>query len=138
MNQQQMTLDEFATRGMKAQAAVDKLCNQPYAHTNDQQTSFDAGQKMVESGKMSVQENQVFGYIEAYLKNHPKAKDLTAMELAMWRYSNKYHVIQRRMSGLRVKGKIGRVRLDGGICCGSKPNTKYLVVRDGYCVWRVL
>lgn len=133
------TLFEFATRGMRAQAAVDKLCNKPLAHTNDPLTSFKAAEKMVRSGALSEQENQVFGWIKTYLKNHPKkAKDFTAREIAMWRFANKYHVIQRRLSGLRNKGKIGRVRLDGGICCGPKPNTKYLVVREGYCAWRLL
>ena len=110
----------------------------PYAHANDVRTSYDAGQRMVESGKMSYQENQVFGWIQDYLEEHPIDKDFTARELAMWRYANKYDVIQRRLSGLRRKSKIGRVRLDGGICCGPKPNTQYLEVRDTYCVWRVL
>jgi hypothetical protein len=94
----------------------------PYAHTKDPQTSFDAGQKMVESGKMSEQENQVFGWIQDYLEKHLVLKDFTARELAMWRYANKYHVIQRRLSGLSNKGKIGRT--------GER--------RDGYCVWRIL
>jgi len=117
-----LTLFDFAVAGMKAQAEVDKLCHQPIAHTQDPQTSFDAGQKMIDSGKMSEQEAQVFGWIEDYLQIHPRAKDFTARELAMWRHANKYHVIQRRLSGLRVKGKIKRT--------SEK--------REGYCVWRIL
>lgn len=97
-------------------------CSTTLAHTADPQTSFDAGQKMVESGKMSEQENQVFGWIQDFLEEHPEDKDFTARELAWWRYANKYHVIQRRLSGLRHKGKIERT--------SEK--------RDGYCVWRLL
>ncbi len=97
-------------------------CSTALARTKDPQTSKDAAKKMVESGALSEQEAQVFGWIKDYLEEHPVDKDFTARELAWWRYANKYYIIQRRLSGLRRKGKIERT--------GEK--------REGYCVWRLL
>lgn len=120
------TLFEFAAKGMRAQAAVDKLCQQPLAHTNDPLASFEAGQKVVESGALSKQEQQVYAEIVLYeerirfLKNY-KHKGVTAKELAKWSGLN-YWVIQRRLSGLRTKGKIERT--------GD--------IRDGSNAWRLL
>lgn len=119
-------LFDFAVAGMKAQAAVDKLC-----HQGDPETSREAAKKMVDSGALSAKENQVYQWILSYLDCNDK-KDFTAKELVWWLYSNKYHTIEHgigrlvlrvsRLSGLHRKGKINRT--------GEK--------RDGCAVWRLL
>jgi len=92
----------------------------PVAHRDDPITSYEAAEKMIKSGALSQQENQVYTWIVSYLKVNQK-KDFTAKEVVWWRYANKYHIIERRLSGLHRKSKIERT--------GEK--------RDGCCVWRL-
>lgn len=104
----------------------------PLARDKDPMTSHLAAEKMVESGALSEQENQVFCWIVAYLKVNQK-KDFTPKELVWWRYANKYHVIERRLSGLRNKGKIERLAEDGTKWIEGKKQ----MIREGCCVWRL-
>lgn len=98
----------------------------PLAHRDDTMTSFEAADKMVKSGALNRQEQQVYTEIVLYkerirfLKNY-KDKGVTAKELAKWSGLN-YWVIQRRLSGLRNKGKIERT--------GE--------IRDGSNAWRLV
>ena len=128
MNHQQMTLDEFATRGMKAQAAVDKLCNQPYAHTADPQTSFDAGQKMVESGELNRQQKEVHRAISVYTHTTFTAKELSH------RSGLNYWQIQRRLNELMNKYLISRVINKEA----TKKHKKIIYKqREKCCVWKL-
>jgi len=109
------------------------------AHTNDPQTSFVAAVKIVESGALSRQEQQVYAQIVLYeerirfLKNY-KHNGATAKELANWSGLN-YWVIQRRLSGLRNKDKIERLNSKGEIYVESKGQKP--MIRNGCCVWRL-
>lgn len=108
MSQQQMTLDEFATRGMKAQAEVDKLC-----HAGDPETSRQAAQKMIDTCALNRQQRCVLGCI-----NSSNFEDFTALELAGGVKDEWYYVIQRRMHELpQIK------------CTGEK--------REGHAVWKL-
>lgn len=93
----------------------DKLCRR-----NDPQTSKDAAEKMVKSGKLARQERLVLVTIEDVCEALYK-KDFTAKEIVRWNNRFDYYTIQRRLSGLHNKGKIERT--------GEK--------RDGCCVWRL-
>jgi len=44
-----MDLFEFAARGMKAQAEVNKLCQAPVAHRDDPESSFKTGEEFHKS-----------------------------------------------------------------------------------------
>jgi len=95
----------------------------PLSHTNDPQTSFAAADKMIESGALSFQEQEVYNDIRHYIIDG-QHKDFTPKEMAHWQTGDKtenYHRIERRQSGLLNKGKIERT--------GEK--------RDGCCVWRL-
>lgn len=92
-------------------------------HKSDPETSHEAAEKMVKSGKLSRQEKMVFRGIRHHLIGGHR-EDFTALELARWMigdFPKNYYIIQRRLSGLHRKGKIERT--------GKK--------RDGYCVWRL-
>ena len=99
----------------------------PIVRDADPITSHEAADKMVQSGKLNKQENDVFSLIQYFdfhnRKLHNK-KDFTAKELSQAgrRLKIGYYTIQRRLSGLRNKGKIERT--------GEK--------RDGCCVWRLI
>lgn len=88
-------------------------------HKADSQTSFEAADKMIESGALSRQEQRVWEAIKCY-KCHIWHNNFTADELSDVSFID-YHLIQRRLGGLRLKGKIERT--------GQK--------RDGCCVWRI-
>ncbi len=99
-----MNLFEFAVRGMKAQAEVNRLCR-----TDDPQTSKDAAKRMVDSGKLSRQEKAVFDEILRY--NEAWSKDFTTKDIAKWMaylmgYDKAYEICRRRFSGLFNKFKI--------------------------------
>lgn len=89
-------------------------------HRADPATSRDAAAKMIKSGKLARQEREVLRTIENRSSYGFVYSDFTAKELSAWDNSD-YFVIQRRLSGLRRKGKIERT--------GQK--------RDGCCVWRL-
>lgn len=104
-------------------------------HRNDPETSRQAAEKMVVSGELNRQEQEVFALIK-WKKNNSFLvfPTFTAKELSNYRlYTEKagnfpnvgflnYYTIQRRLSGLHRKGKIERT--------GAK--------RDGCCVWRLI
>ena len=130
-------LFQFAVAGMKAQAEVDKVCNQPLAHRDDPITSYEAAEKMVKSGKLSKQERFVYRQIKWYLRYYSQ-NDFTPKQVANSPVpdSRLYSTIQRRLSALRRKGKIDRLNTEGGIYkenCGQK-----LMKRQGCAVWRLL
>ena len=92
-------------------------------HRNDPETSEAAADKMIKSGALSKQENEIYNDITRYVIDCAH-KDFTAKELALWLIGNHiktYFTIQRRLSGLHNKGKIERT--------GEK--------RDGCAVWRL-
>lgn len=104
------TLFQFAVKGMKAQAEVNKLCQQPLAHTNDSLTSFEAADKMVKSGELSKKQAVVLKVMRTYSNNHA---DFTPRDLAGGNWSSLYFEIQRRKNELKNKGlieKIGKTR----------------------------
>ncbi len=95
-------------------------------HKRDPETSKEAAEKMVKSGKLNRQEREVYNDIRRYIIDC-NCTDFTAKELAIWcpwvrsRPNNAYYIIQRRLSGLKNKGKIERT--------GGK--------RDGCCIWKL-
>lgn len=102
---------------------------QPLSHTKDPVTSYAAADKLVKSGKINRQENRVLQAIKIYVR-HLGYKDFTARELAKATSKESakgtstwldYFVIQRRLSGLRNKGRIERT--------GER--------RNGCMVWRI-
>jgi len=96
------------------------LACRPLSHTNDPETSYNAADKMVNSGELNRQEQKVYSAIIEFIGFQPNTFGFTAKELP--RYSGiNYYTIQRRLSGLCNKGRIERT--------GEK--------RDGCCVWRL-
>ncbi len=90
----------------------------PLAHKNDPITSYEAADKMIKSGKLSKQEEEIYcAILRIYA---PINCEFTAKQLSDTTGIN-YYTIQRRLSGLRQKSKIERT--------GEK--------RDGCCVWRL-
>jgi len=102
------------------------LFEPPLAHRDDPQTSYAAADKLIKSGKLRQQEQEVYDEIDWQLAVYKKS-DFTAKEIAdKWslisgNYNEKYYTIQRRLSGLHVKGLIERT--------GEK--------RNGCMVWRL-
>jgi len=78
----------------------------PLSHTTDPQTSYDAADRMVKSGKLQEQEEYVLWQIQKYCQVK-KQDTFTAKEVYRW-FTFGYYVIQRRLSGLHSKGKIER------------------------------
>jgi len=109
----------------------------PLSHTNDPQTSFDAADKMIKSGKLKNQWQIVHRGITHYLIGSHQ-ENFTAKEVAKWMLGHEptnYYMIQRRLSDLRNKGKIERINSKGETYVenkGQKP-----LIRDGCCVWRL-
>ena len=87
------------------------------ARAKDPETSKDAARKMVESGELSRQEKWTLEQIQNSMLGN-----FTAFELARGIKDRLYYIIQRRLSGLRDKGKIELT--------GDR--------RDGCQVWRLL
>ena len=105
----------------------DCIGQMPLSHTNDPQTSYNAADKMIKSGKLSSQEKLVFDAIRDYLTSKVVYADLTFTARELSDTTNiDYHLIQRRLSGLNNKGKIERVMV------GHK-----VISRNGCCVWRL-
>lgn len=101
---------------------AETLFDAPIAHRDDPQTSYDAGDRMIELRKLQKQENEVWVTILYDYEHSGKwhGYDFTAKEISRT-YHLGYYVIQRRLSGLHRKGKIERT--------GEK--------RNGCCVWRL-
>lgn len=96
------------------------LFDRPLSRTKDPVTSYEAADKMIESGALNRQEQEVWEVIKLvkWARYH---RTFTAKELSNWSVID-YYTIQRRLSGLHHKGKIERT--------GEK--------RNGCCVWRIL
>ena len=123
--QEQITLFEFAAKGMKAQAEINKLC-----HRDDSDTSFDAAEKLVASGELNRQETEVW----RWGREHQTVAGITPKELASkvaskggGSYHPIYYEIQRRLSGLEQKSKAIRFLINGT-----------QLVREGCGVWRFI
>jgi hypothetical protein len=99
------TLFQFASKGTKAQAEVNKLCR-----TNDPETSKVAAEKMVESGKLNHQEKEILDKIQSIPGSAMKSFDFTTKDIALrmlnYPYHKAYDICRKRFSGLRDKGKI--------------------------------
>lgn len=91
----------------------------PLAHRDDPITSYEAADKMIESGKLSRRQEEVYQAIIETLANST-LNTFTPKFIALWSGVD-YHEIQRRLNELRQKSKIERT--------GEK--------RDGCCVWRL-
>ena len=119
------TLFDFAVRGARAQAEVNKLYQQPLSHTKDPQTSDEAAEK----ANLNDQEYEVYIAIKNYGR-----KDFTAKELSK-RSGLNYWTIQRRLSGLRNKDKIKRILHREYLSPDSY--VQRISKRNGCCVWRL-
>lgn len=104
-------------------------------HKRDPDTSREAAQKMIKSGKLNKQESMVLSQIKIYLRRCHKtvftARDVSTFSLS-W---DNYFVIQRRLSGLHRKGYIEKVAEDNSVwteSCGKQRKK-----RDGCAVWRL-
>lgn len=106
-------------------------------HKSDPITSKEAATKMVKSGALSRQEQEVYNEIVLYeeriknLRPYPQNNGVTAKELSNWSGLN-YWVIQRRLSGLCNKSKIERIQIHTN--SDGKPIYK---TRNGSCAWRL-
>ena len=92
----------------------------PLSHTDDPQTSYDAADKMIKSGKLSGQESLVLAAIKDFMYCGYRS-NFTARELSDATNID-YHLIQRRKSGLEDKGRIKRTGKE----------------RNGYCVYELI
>jgi len=102
----------------------------PLARDKDVITSHEAAEKMIKSGNLERQERLVLITIQdvcAVLGT----REFTPKEIVRINDRFAYHTIQRRLSGLRNKGKIERISINNN---GKPPWKK----RDGCCVWRLL
>jgi len=105
--------------------ATKTLLDRPLSHIKDPATSYEAADRMIKSGELSRQEQDVMCEINIHIG---KGKDFTPKELAresqdqFYGSGLDYYTIQRRLSGLFHKGKIERT--------GEK--------RDGCCVWKIV
>ena len=107
--------------------------NQPLSHTHDPATSYEAADRMAKSGELETQENDVWIAIKFLLHCliiSNTAPDFTARELSDFSDVN-YHLIQRRLKGIRNKGYIERISINNN---GNPPWKK----RNGCCVYRRL
>lgn len=84
-------------------------------HKNDPETSEIAADKLIESGALSRQEQRVWDEICWWIAH--RYPEFTAKDLAHYADADiDYYTIQRRLSGLRNKGKIERTGEKRGGC----------------------
>jgi len=125
--------------GCAGKKQMKTLFEPPLARDTDPMTSHEAAEKMVKSGALSRQEQEVYSEIVLYeerirnLRPYPENKGVTAKEIANWSGLN-YWMIQRRLSGLRNKGKIERLAKDGTKWVEGKKQ----MIRDNSCAWRLV
>ena len=94
--------------------------HRPLSHTEDPATSYEAADKLVKSGALNRQEQRVWDEICWWIAH--RYPEFTAKDLAHYADADiNYYTIQRRLSGLRNKGKIEHT--------GEK--------RNGCMVWRI-
>ncbi len=107
----------------------------PLSHSKDPATSYEAVDRIINSGELNRQEQEVY---EA-LKGHDRPEGYTAKELAKemtGNYAENYHKVERRFTGLRHKGKAGRVKKDGTLTFAGEIIIEEMEVRNRCCVWR--
>lgn len=109
-----------------------QLLPYPLARDKDPMTSHIAAEKMVNSGKLNQQENDVYHRAIQYVAYFRNPNDFTAKEISAGSAID-YYTVQRRLSGLRNKGKIERLNTEGGAWVEGQE----LMKRDGCCVWRL-
>jgi hypothetical protein len=112
------------------------LFDRPLSHTNDPATSYEAADKMVKSGELNRQEQEVYANLKkyqryAYYSNY----SLTAKELSEIAKLD-YFMIQRRISGLIQKGKVEFLMKNGEWT--RYPERKELATRDGCRIMRAI
>ncbi len=107
------------------------LFNKPLCHNSDPVTSLEAADKLVKSGRLTKQEKLVLRCVEYHKNNYLWREDFTAKEISNASCLD-YHLIQRRLSGLRNKSKIERV-----ITGKTKNGAVIYKKRNGQCVWRL-
>lgn len=96
-------------------------------HKNDPQTSYDAAERMIKSGALGRQEQEVYGAIRTTPGSAMQSFDFTTKDIALqmsdesFPYWKCYDTCRRRFSGLHNKGKIERT--------GEK--------RDGCMIWKL-
>jgi hypothetical protein len=103
-------------------------------HRNDPDTSRQAAQKMIETSKLQQQEKYINDEIKKYHRLTRRIT-FTARELANhteMEDGDFYYTIQRRLSGLHLKGYIERIII------GHKEDGKPIYKkRKNCCVWRL-
>jgi len=94
----------------------------PLAHRNDPDTSFEAADKMVKSGKFQYSVNKVREAIKRYQRVMMRP-DFNAKELALFisdeeqiDYFRLYYVIEKRLSVLEKENMIKRTNLERNNC----------------------
>jgi hypothetical protein len=104
---------------------AETLFDYPIAHRNDPMTSYDAGQKMIDSGKLNKQQADVYLLIKWYCNFNGKT-DFTAKEVAMY-VQNKFPTTYKHITYIVIQRR--------------KHEIPYIEetkeVRDGCCVWRL-
>ena len=113
------------------------LFSPPLARDKDPITSHKAAEKMVVSGALSRQEQEVYDAISRYAIMFPDftTKDIAIVMLSM-PYFKAYDICRKRFSGLKNKGKIKVVQY-------KYRNTEWTFIykdkqRDGCRVWRLI
>jgi len=118
------------------------LSELPLARSNDPETSKAAAVKMVESGALNRQENEIFFVIDTlYTGNDFTTKDIAALMLG-YPYYKAYVICGKRFSDLERKGKIELIQTGVKVTYTKsipslrieKPIYKR---RDGCRVWRL-
>ena len=117
-------LFEFAVKGMRAQAEVNRLCQ-----SNNPQTSYDAAEKIVESGALNRQENEVYQAIQGWHSGGFTTKDI-AIKMTEYTIGKAYDICRKRFSGLERKGKIETVPYE--------KNPHIYKRRNGCRIWRLV
>ena len=102
------------------------LFEPPLSHRQDPPTSFEAADRMVKSGRLNRQEQEVWEALKKAMVNMSSCLstdhcNFTAKQLSGWSGID-YFIVQRRFSGLRNKGRIERT--------GEK--------RNGCMVWKII
>lgn len=82
-------------------------CTTALARKNDPQSSKDAAEKMVKSGALSRQEDEVLYVIWSVQKSDFTTKEI-AEHMIAYPYHKAYDICRKRFSGLRNKSKIER------------------------------
>lgn len=116
---------------LEAEMKSKSLFEPPLAHSRDPQTSFDAADKMVKSGKLRKQQKEVYEAILAYPNTEFTAKELSRKQPGS---GLNYWQIQRRLNELANKFLIARILNKEAMKRHKKIIYKQ---RDGCCVWRL-